>query len=782
MRRALLPFGKLFRTQTPERTVARRPVRRLQLEALEDRTLLSANASGVVTGVAFVDSNQNGTRDPQEFVIPGITMTLSGTTSQGSQVSATAATDANGAFTFQNVQPGTYQLNANTPIFFAPGPVSFSDLSRQDGINVLSGLSVIGGQSVTENAGFNGLAPAFISGRMFLSSTTAADFPFNAGSGTGQLSSRENSAPFLKTPIPTVSGIENGSNTVDLAAFFSDPDITNSTVRFDTSMGPINVQLFDTTAPQTVANFFDYINSGAYTNSIFHRLTTLAQNGLGVLQGGGFTLQTGATTSLPEIPTNPPIPNEFGASNTADTIAMAQLGGNPNSANDEFFFNVVNNATALDVQKFAVFGQLVGPADQAVLNQLAAVTPTTSTPSPFNEIPLLGSPNLANFPANTTASNYEVVQDVAIVSRNEFLTYSVVANSNPGLVSTTLKNEQLTLNYAHGQTGSAVITVQATDTFGASVQASFTVNVATPPPVVTAVTISPNSPTNVTALTANPVGQDASGDTVGFNFQWVQNGTPIPGATLRSLDLTHVTLTAGDLITVRVTPTDNSVVGTTFTSKPVTIAATTPNITLAPPAVTSVAITPNSAANVTTLTATPTSPDGTDVSFTFQWQQNGTDIPGATSQTLSLAGLTVAANDKFTVKVTPSDVTGTGTTFTSNAVTISTINPTTITVPTVTAVSVTPNSATNTTKLTANVTESDPDGDTVTPSFQWQQNGVNIPGATTQTLDLTTQVPAVNVNDFITVVVTPNDGTLNGPPFTSGNVIVKTVNPITVAS
>src|SRR5207253_3007195 len=66
------------------------------------------------------------------------------------------------------------------------------------------------------------------------------------------------------------------------------------------------------------------------------------------------------------------------------------------------------------------------------------------------------------------------------VSRPEFLTYSIVSNSNAKLVTPTLgtgDNNRLTLAYAAGQTGTATITVKATDTFGAFVTDTFTVNV-----------------------------------------------------------------------------------------------------------------------------------------------------------------------------------------------------------------------------------------------------------------------------------------------------------------
>src|SRR5260370_18583899 len=73
---------------------------------------------------------------------------------------------------------------------------------------------------------------------------------------------------------------------IDLGSHFSDPLITNSAVTMNIRAGgasqTIKLNLLDTTAPQTVANFFDYVNSGAYNNSFFHRETTAAKDGIGV--------------------------------------------------------------------------------------------------------------------------------------------------------------------------------------------------------------------------------------------------------------------------------------------------------------------------------------------------------------------------------------------------------------------------------------------------------------------------------------------------------------------
>src|SRR5207237_779051 len=105
-------------------------------------------------------------------------------------------------------------------------------------------------------------------------------------------------------------------------------------------------------------------------------------------------------------------------------------GGDPNSATSQFYFNTADNPSLDDPQNdggFTVFGQVVGAADQAVLDKLAA-TPTKNeslvnppTNSTFTDIPLNNYTG-TNFPHDTTAANYLLVNDVAVVKRDEFLT------------------------------------------------------------------------------------------------------------------------------------------------------------------------------------------------------------------------------------------------------------------------------------------------------------------------------------------------------------------------
>jgi cyclophilin family peptidyl-prolyl cis-trans isomerase len=733
--------------------LSRRP---LALEALEDR-VVPANASGVFSGTAFIDVNGNGRFDAGDLLLPAQQISLTGTTIQGTPISTVATSDANGSYTFLNVLPGTYQMSA------ALGAGSGIP-SGPAGVDVVSGLSVVGGDSFSQNFGFKGLSPAFISLKEFLSNSTPMQFLQSvAGSGTGLANFRPNNAPFVKTAIQAVSVGKNAADTkIDLAANFSDPDITDSMVRIDTTDGPINVELFDTKAPQTVANFLNYVQSGAYNNSVFHRLAFNPDGTPFVLQGGGFSFNAG---SLNPIPENPPVANEFGMSNVLGTLAMAKKGGDPNSATNQFFFNLGNNSSNLDNQNggFTVFGKLVGAADQAVVNALAATPVSTTHPSPFDQIPL-NNYNGTNFPTDATDANFIKILDVVVLKHDENLTYSVVTNDNPGLVTAaTLANDNpiLNLSYVHNQVGTAHVTVRATDRYGVTVDATVTVTVANQAPTAT-VTLAPVnsiSPQVTDTLTATATASDPNGDPVNLTYVWQVNGNTVKTTAnvtslTDTLDLTGK-VKPGDTVTVSVTPNDGSLNGTPASA----------SAPVQKPAAGAVTINPRNLAPITTtLTATLNSPNAK--SFTYVWSINGTavqtDNTANTSDTLTHAFNT---GDKVLVTVTPINGTFTGDPATDTI---------TVNAPAATLMPLTPSNPKATDTVTATVTTaSDPNNDPIKLTYNWLVNSTPVQ-TTTLTSNLTDALNlgaittvTVKTGDTITVRVTPNNGTIDGPVVTS---------------
>ena len=158
-------------------------------------------------------------------------------------------------------------------------------------------------------------------------------------------------------------------------------------VQMETSLGVISIELFDDSAPITVANFMNYVNDGDYDSSFFHRVL----DGF-VLQGGGFTYDGGI---FGYVPTDAPIINEFDASrsNVRGTLAMSTLPGDPDSATSQWFFNLADNSATLDYQNggFTVFGQVLGNG-MDIIDAIAAL-PTYDLggiDSALTDVPLIG--------------------------------------------------------------------------------------------------------------------------------------------------------------------------------------------------------------------------------------------------------------------------------------------------------------------------------------------------------------------------------------------------------
>jgi peptidyl-prolyl cis-trans isomerase A (cyclophilin A) len=124
-----------------------------------------------------------------------------------------------------------------------------------------------------------------------------------------------------------------------------------------TSLGDITVQLDPEKAPKTVANFLDYVKSGHYDGTVFHRV----MDGF-MIQGGGFT------ADMAQKPTRAPIPLEAknGLKNERGTVAMARTAV-ADSATSQFFINVVDNPRldypSPDGNGYAVFGRVVAGMD-----------------------------------------------------------------------------------------------------------------------------------------------------------------------------------------------------------------------------------------------------------------------------------------------------------------------------------------------------------------------------------------------------------------------------------
>ncbi len=140
-------------------------------------------------------------------------------------------------------------------------------------------------------------------------------------------------------------------------------------VSFDTTMGEVQIELFDDTMPVTAGNFKELAHQGFYNNVIFHRVIP------------GFMIQGGDPTGTGTGGPGYKIQDEFTKNNKNDrgTISMANSG--PNTGGSQFFINLVNN-NFLD-SKHPVFGKVIKGMD--VVDSISKVQ-RDSADKPLREV------------------------------------------------------------------------------------------------------------------------------------------------------------------------------------------------------------------------------------------------------------------------------------------------------------------------------------------------------------------------------------------------------------
>jgi cyclophilin family peptidyl-prolyl cis-trans isomerase len=150
-------------------------------------------------------------------------------------------------------------------------------------------------------------------------------------------------------------------------------------ISMETSLGTIQLELYPDKAPDTVANFVQYVKAGHYDGVVFHRVI----KGF-MVQGGGYDESYG------QRPTRAPVKNEAknGLKNVRGSIAMART-GDPHSATAQFFINHGDNDfldyPGRDGWGYAVFGKVTEGLD--VVDKIAA-TPTGPVPPFDRDVPL----------------------------------------------------------------------------------------------------------------------------------------------------------------------------------------------------------------------------------------------------------------------------------------------------------------------------------------------------------------------------------------------------------
>ncbi len=249
--------------------------------------------------------------------------------------------------------------------------------------------------------------------------------------------------------------------TLNTLPLFRDPDGVENLVRLSVRIGTViktvDIELFDTAKPITSANFLAYINAGATENNFMHRSVP----GF-IVQGGGFRW---TSTGVGSVPTFPAIQNEPSISNLRGTIAMAKLGGDPNSATSQWFVNLADNSANLDAQNggFTVFAQVLGNGME-VFDEIAAL-PRVNAGGPYTDLPV------KNFSGTTVERIHTVETSLA----HKF-TYSATTDDG-ALVGIGLLGKSFGLFPPADRFGTTAVHLTAIDFDGASVTMDIPVTV-----------------------------------------------------------------------------------------------------------------------------------------------------------------------------------------------------------------------------------------------------------------------------------------------------------------
>jgi peptidyl-prolyl cis-trans isomerase B (cyclophilin B) len=139
---------------------------------------------------------------------------------------------------------------------------------------------------------------------------------------------------------------------------------TKPRVQFTTTQGAFTLELEPDAAPKTVENFLNYVRSGHYKGTVFHRVMKDF-----MIQGGGFTEDLARKNTQSSIEHEGELAKKKGLVNKRGTVAMALPQGNPFGATAQFFINVKDNpnldfkAKTMNDYGYCVFGRVVAGMD-----------------------------------------------------------------------------------------------------------------------------------------------------------------------------------------------------------------------------------------------------------------------------------------------------------------------------------------------------------------------------------------------------------------------------------
>jgi len=296
-------------------------------------------------------------------------------------------------------------------------------------------------------------------------------------------------------------------------------------VRMDFQQGSqqnnVDVRLFEQVAPLSVANFLRYangttINGGNYNGSFLHRSVP----GF-ILQGGGFSfdpaLNDGSFSydslsdsfpgGLQLVVQDDPVVNEFSLSNIRATLAMAKKAGDPDSATNQWFFNLIDNSANLDAQNggFTVFGEVIG-AGMAVIDDIASADALANV-QVFDKSDIHSS--FAALPLINYTDPESVIIDNLVRLNSVTQLFSISEKLDFGLLQT-------------GDSAQSVVTIENTSTAAITIS-----DIASTNTLATPFTIVANTCNNITLavaascdITINYSPQLAANDQDSFNIEF----------------------------------------------------------------------------------------------------------------------------------------------------------------------------------------------------------------------------------------------------------------------
>lgn len=257
-------------------------------------------------------------------------------------------------------------------------------------------------------------------------------------------------------------------------------------------------------------------------------------------------------------------------------------------------------------------------------------------------------------------------------------------------------------------------------------------------------------------LTCTPAGwADADGDAEGWTYAWTVAGAAV--STAASIDGTL--FSKNDVVACTATPTDGEASGATLTSSAVSVRNTAPALASATLSTSA----PTESDTVSVTLGAASDDDGDAVTYAYAWYVDGALV--STSETLLPSRF--VKGDVIQVTVTPFDGTGLGAPVTSASGIAAN------SAPTVRSVTLFPSAVYTDDTLTASVSTTDLDGDSVSLVYDWTVNGVPV-GASGATLDGSIYFDR---DDVVAVTVTPTDGSDTGASLASSDVTVLNTPP-----